>query len=86
MLGEHLPHLEECPGWCLGLSCSAGDVEHLHLEPWVRGPWLCSMAMVALANCSLSLHYQRFVVNREKGRGSIACICAGTCGCGYVCR
>ena len=86
MLGERLPHLEERPGWCLGLSCSAGDAERPRLEPWVRGPRLCSTAMVALANCSSSLRYQRFMVNKEKGRGSMACICAGTCGCGYVCR
>ena len=73
MLGERLPHLDE-RGWCLDLSCSAGgDEEWLPLEPWVQGPWVCSMAMVALANCSLSLHYQQFVVDKRKREGEGAC-------------
>ena len=69
MLGERLPRLDE-RGWCLDLSCSAGgDEERPRLEPWVRGPRVCSTAMVALANCSSSLHDQRFVVDVREREG-----------------
>lgn len=87
VLGECLPHLMGQAVWCLPDHPCSGDRdgEQPHLSPWDRDPCAFLMPSIIFASFSSSL---KLVVDdhqeEERGdrRGSMLCICVGTCSTG----